>query len=239
MEDESNIRKGRLIVVEGCDGSGKSTQAYLLYRWLQAQGYYVFWTEWNSSPMVKKATKRAKKNNLLTPTTFSLIHASDFADRYEREIYPRLRAGYIVLADRYIYTAFARDVARGCTAEWVRNLYDFALLPDLIFYFSAPVEVMVQRILRGRSRLKYYEAGMDLHLSNDVEESFRLFQQRIWEQYEGMIAQEGFTTIDATASIEAMQERVREQVAELLAGFEQPQALTTAETNRRRQEVER
>ena len=128
---------GRLIAVEGLDGSGKSTQIYLLKRWLELQGLKVFFRpEWNSSEIVKSATSKGEKRELLTPTTFSLIHATDFADRYERQLVPLLRAGYIVLCDRYIFTAFARDTVRGCPPEWVRGLYNFALrsrIPDLLF----------------------------------------------------------------------------------------------------------
>ena len=117
---------GRLIAVEGLDGSGKSTQIYLLKRWLELQGLKVFFSEWNSSELVKNATSKGKKRELLTPTTFSLIHATDFADRYERQLVPLLRAGYLVLCDRYIFTAFARDTVRGCPPEWVRGIYNFA-----------------------------------------------------------------------------------------------------------------
>lgn len=207
---------GRLIIVEGCDGSGKSTQLYLLKRWLEEQQYPVFFTEWNSSELVKKSTKKAKKLNLLTPTTFSLIHASDFADRYEKLILPHLRAGYLVLADRYVYTAFARDIARGCDPEWVRNLYSFALRPDMAFYFQAPLEISVQRILSGRPELKYHESGMDLGLSSDPVESFKLFQGIIKQQYDEMIETEGLTVMDATLSIEEQQSRMREMVSRLV-----------------------
>src|SRR5256885_7115838 len=122
---------GRLFVGEGTDGSGKSTQLQLLYQWLKAEGYPVFLSEWNSAPLVKATTRRAKKRRLFTPATFSLLHATDFADRTERDIVPPLKAGAIVLADRYIYTAFARDVARGCDREWVRKVYSFAVKPTL------------------------------------------------------------------------------------------------------------
>ena len=132
---------GRLIAVEGLDGSGKSTQIYLLKRWLELQGLKVFFSEWNSSDLVKAATSKGKKRELLSPTTFSLIHATDFADRYERQLVPLLRAGYLVLCDRYIFTAFARDVVRGCPPEWVRGIYHFAALPDLTFFFKADLEV--------------------------------------------------------------------------------------------------
>ena len=138
---------GRLIAVEGLDGSGKSTQIYLLKRWLELQGLKVFFSEWNSSDLVKSATSKGKKRELLSPTTFSLIHATDFADRYERQLVPLLRAGYLVLCDRYVFTAFARDVVRGCLPEWVRGIYNFAALPDLTFFFKADLEVSLKRIL--------------------------------------------------------------------------------------------
>jgi dTMP kinase len=204
---------GRLIAVEGLDGSGKSTQIYLLKRWLEVQGTKVFFSEWNSSELVKAATSKGKKRELLTPTTFSLIHATDFADRYERQLVPLLRAGYIVLCDRYIFTAYARDVVRGCRPEWVRGIYDFAALPDLTFFFKADLEVSLQRILDGRPQLKYFEAGMDLQLSDDSYESFRIFQGRILEQYLAMAPEFNFVTLDANQAIEAQQSVVREILA--------------------------
>lgn len=205
---------GRLIAVEGLDGSGKSTQVYLLKRWLELQGIKVFFTEWNSSQMVRRATRRGKKKQLLTPTTFSLIHSTDFADRYERQILPLMKAGFIVLADRYIYTAMARDVVRGCSPAWVRNLYSFALQPDITFFFHVPLDVALERILSSRTKLKYHEAGMDLGLSQDPQESFRLFQERIQEQYLNMVDEFDFTVIDATRSIEDQQQEVRRVVEE-------------------------
>src|ERR671919_2566785 len=126
---------GKLIVVEGIDGSGKSTQIHLLEKWLRFRRLSVFMTEWNSSETVKEITSKGKKKGRLTPTTFSLLHATDFADRYERNIYPLLRAGYIVLADRYIYTALARDIVRGCSKRWVENIYKYAVRPDIVFYY--------------------------------------------------------------------------------------------------------
>jgi dTMP kinase len=207
---------GKLIIVEGIDGSGKSTQVRLLEKWLRYIGIPVFFTEWNSSEQVKEIISRGKKKSLLTPTTFSLLHATDFAARYERNILPLLRAGYIVLADRYIYTAFARDVVRGCSPEWVRHLYGFAIKPDIAFYFKVPIEVSFERIVRNRPKLKYYEAGMDLNLSNDPYESYRIFQGRIIDEYESMIEKEGLIVIDGTNDIEEQQERMRQKVVELL-----------------------
>jgi dTMP kinase len=203
---------GRLIAVEGLDGSGKSTQIYLLKKWLELEGVKVFFSEWNSSSIVKTATSKGKKRELLTPTTFSLIHATDFADRYERQLVPLLRAGYIVLCDRYIFTAFARDTVRGCPPEWVRGIYNFAALPDMTFFFKAQLEVSLQRILDGRPELKYFEAGMDLHLSADPYESFRIFQGRILEQYLGMSSEFKFLIMDANQRIEHQQSIVRKLV---------------------------
>jgi dTMP kinase len=204
---------GRLIAVEGLDGAGKSTQIYLLKRWLEQQGLKVYFSEWNSSQIVKTATSKGKKMTLLTPTTFCLIHATDFADRYERHLLPLLRAGYIVLCDRYIFTAFARDTVRGCLPKWVRGIYHFAAQPDLTFFFKADLEVSLHRILDGRPQLKYFEAGMDLRLSTDPYESFRIFQGRILEQYLAMSTEFNFLMIDANRSVEAQQTVVRDLVA--------------------------
>ena len=205
---------GRLIAVEGLDGSGKSTQIYLLKRWLEAEGIKVYFSEWNSSELVKSATSKGKKRELLTPTTFSLIHATDFADRYERHLLPLLRAGYVVLCDRYIFTAFARDVVRGCPPEWVRGIYNFAAQPDLTIFFKADLEVSLNRILEGRPKLKFFEAGMDLGLSNDPYESFRIFQGRILEQYMAISGEFNFVVMDANLHVEKQQALVRKLVGE-------------------------
>lgn len=200
---------GKLFVVEGTDGSGKSTQLALLYQYLKSEGYPVIFSEWNSSPLVKETTKRAKKRMSFTPATFSLLHATDFADRTERDIIPPLKAGAIVLADRYIYTAFARDVVRGCDPKWVRQTYRFAVEPNVRFFFRAPLEVAIDRILSGRPELKYYEAGMDMGLSDDREESFKIFQGRILEEYDKMVSEFGLTVVDATRSIIKQQHEMR------------------------------
>lgn len=200
---------GKLFIVEGIDGSGKSTQLALLQQWLKREGYIVSFSEWNSSPLVKETTRRGKRKQMLTPTTFSLIHATDLADRIERQIIPGLKAGSIVLADRYIYTAFARDVTRGVSPRWVRDLYRFAVKPTIAFYFSVPLDISLRRILGARAGLKYYEAGLDLGVSEDIEESFKLFQGRIRQMYEQMIDEFGLTVIDATRSIEEQQNEVR------------------------------
>jgi dTMP kinase len=211
-----NRYKGKLIVVEGIDGSGKSTQLSLLSQWLRSLGCAVAFSEWNSSPLVRQTMRRGKKKEMLTPTTFSLLHATDFADRMERYIVPMVKAGAVVCADRYAYTAFARDVVRGVSRRWVRNLYSFALRPNLAFYFRVPLDVALGRILGGRDAIKYYEAGMDIGLSRNVEESFRLFQGRILEEYDAMAGELGFHVIDAAGSIEEQQRQMRAIVLEKL-----------------------
>ncbi len=218
---------GRLYIVEGCDGSGKSTQAFLLKKWLESKSYIVFFTEWNSSDLVKNTTKIAKKQNLLTPTTFSLLHATDFTDRYETHILPHLRAGYIVLCDRFIYTAYARDMARGCDPRWVRNLYSFVVKPTKAFYFKAPLEVSLERILSGRPSLKYHEAGLDMGWSDDPVESFKIYQGIIKRNYDLMIETDGLTVIDAEAEINEQQKVLRKIISEDLIDYRTPYVRST------------
>jgi dTMP kinase len=208
---------GKLFIVEGIDGSGKSTQLMLLHQWLQAEGYGTVFSEWNSSPLVRDITKRGKKKQMLTPSTFCLIHATDFADRMEHNIIPLLKAGAVVLCDRYIYTAFARDIARGMDPKWVRGLYSFAVKPTVAFYFRVPLEVAMRRLLDARSGFKFYEAGMDLGLSDDENESFQLFQGRIIEEYEKMVSEFDLTVVDATLPIEEQQAQMRQLVKARLA----------------------
>lgn len=208
--------KGTLICVEGIDGSGKSTQLTILRDWLKSLKQDVIFTEWNSSELISQTTKLAKKKNLLSPRTFSLLHAVDFADRLEQIIIPALKAGFIVLADRYVYTAFARDVARGVDPDWVRQMYGFAVQPDLTLYFHVPVEVSLERICSNRSP-KFYEAGMDLKLSNDPYESYRIFQNRVNEEYRKMVKEYNLFEIDATETLHSKQMVFREEVKKLLA----------------------
>jgi dTMP kinase len=203
---------GRLFIVEGIDGSGKSTQLTLLSQWLRSEGHPVVFSEWNSSPIVKATTTRGKRRHLLTPLTFSLIHATDFSDRVEREIIPSLKAGAIVLADRYVFTAFARDVVRGVDAEWVRSLYRFAVVPSQAFYFRVPLETALKRILSGRPKLKWYEAGMDMALHTDPQESYRQFQSRTLDEYERLVKEFGLTVMDATRPVEAQQKALRRAI---------------------------
>lgn len=221
MKYKSRLNKphnlsGTLICVEGIDGSGKSTQLVILRDWLKSLKQDVIFTEWNSSDLISQTTKLAKKKNLLSPRTFSLLHAVDFADRLEQVIIPALKAGFIVLADRYVYTAFARDVARGVDRDWVRKVYGFAVRPDLTMYFRVAEDVSLARICSNRSP-KFYEAGMDLKLSNDPYESYKIFQKRVNDEYKSMIEEYGLFEIDANDSIHKKQVFFRDEVKKVLA----------------------
>jgi dTMP kinase len=209
---------GRLIIVEGIDGSGKSTQLDLLGKWLVNQGYLVIFSEWNSSPIVKGITRRGKRNQLLSPMSFSLIHAADFASRTYSQILPALQSGAIVLADRYVYTAYVRDAVRGVNRAWLRRLYSFAVPPSLAFYFDVPLEEAMKRISLGRGELKHYEAGLDLGLSDDPRESFRRFQGLIRQEYDCVVNEYGLLRMDATESLVRQQQRMREMVRPHLDG---------------------
>jgi dTMP kinase len=211
----NHSHKGILIVVEGTDGSGKSTQLHLLRKWLIAEGYPVVFTEWNSSKLVAKTIKKGKKEGLLDSNTFSLLHATDFADRLYKTIIPSLASGHIVLADRYVFTALARDHARNCEREWLRSLYSFALKPDGAFYFQVPVEMSLERITQTR-KPKYYEAGLDMKLSSDPYKSYLLFQSKVISEYEKMIDEFGFTLMDGTQSIHDQQVMFREKIMQII-----------------------
>ena len=176
----------------------------------------MFVTEWNSSALVKAATKAGKKKNALTPMTFSLLHATDFADRLLYNIIPPLKAGMIVLADRYTYTAFARDATRGVDRRWVRELYSFAVKPDLAVYFRVPIEVSADRLLARRVKLKFYEAGMDLGWSNSVVESFKMFQGKVLEEYDRLVEEYGLSVVNASRSITEQQRLFRKLVSQHL-----------------------
>ncbi len=184
-----------------------------------SQGYLVVFTEWNSSPIVRRTTRRGKRRRLLTPLSFSLIHACDFANRVNDQIVPALRAGAIVLADRYVYTAYARDGARGMGSRWLRRLYSFAPEPTLAFYFDVPLDEAIRRIEAGRAAVKYYEAGMDLGLSENPFESFRLFQEMIQNEYDSIVDDFGLYRIDAAESLVQQQRRMRRAVEPHLTGL--------------------
>jgi dTMP kinase len=207
---------GILIAVEGMDGSGKSTQADLLYHWLRSKGLPVHHTEWNSSPSVKKATKVGKDSRRLLPRTFHLIHAADFADRWSRQIEPVLEVGGIVICDRYIFTAMARDGAREVPRDVIEATYAFAREPDITLYFDIPVEVGLERILKGRPELKYYEAGMDMQWTYDPLESYKILQTKIKDIYDVLADDGRMLRIDSTGGVSEVQKRVRKVLAEKL-----------------------
>jgi dTMP kinase len=208
---------GHLIVIEGTDGVGRSTQIGLLQPWLELEGYAVSNTGWTRSPLLSETINEAKAGHELTVVTFSLLYAADFADRLEHQIIPALRAGSIVIADRYMYTAFARNMVMGADPAWTRELFGMALTPDLVLYLDIDVEQLVPRVLRGKG-MDYWESGMHLALGNDIFESFQRYQRRLIEEYNLLGREFGFTTIDARRSVDAIQSDLREHMSAYLAG---------------------
>lgn len=209
---------GRLIAAEGLDGSGKSTQLQLLGFWLRAEGYEAVITEWTPSKLIKRALKAGKKQGSMDPMLLSILHAADFAELYERDILPPLQRGAVVLADRYVYTALARDLARSVDRNWIEQVYRFAVRPDLAIYFQLSAEESLARILSGHPRLKYYQSGMDLGLSSDPISSFRAFQQRILHAYQALSDTCSFLHVDATLPVKQQQRLLRDAVERVLPG---------------------
>ncbi|MBQ8886453.1 MAG: dTMP kinase [Candidatus Gastranaerophilales bacterium] len=206
---------GLLIVIEGTDGSGKSTQIEKLKRWIEDQSYGVMVSEWKTSKFIADAINDAKDRNLLNATTFSLLYAADFADRLEQVIIPALKAGFVVILDRYVYTAYARDVVRGHNIEWLKNLYDYAPEPDMVFYLDVPVEILLKRII-GTTGLDYWESGRDIGLSTDFYKSFQIYQGKCLEAYQKMIDEYGFISIDGTKSPKEIHKKITAHVGDLL-----------------------
>ncbi len=207
--------KGALITIEGTDGVGRSTQVRLLKEWLEVQGYGVIETGWTRSELLSETITAAKAGHSLNQLTFSLLYASDFADRLEKIVIPALRAGFIVLADRYVFTAFARSIVRGADRRWIRNLFGFGLVPDLTLYLKIDVHTLLPRVLRHRG-IDYWEAGMDMHSGADLVDSFRRYQWRLLREYGRMAREFGFVSIDATLGVEEIQGRIRRRVQTLL-----------------------
>jgi len=207
---------GLLIVIEGTDGTGKSTQIRKLKTWVESEAYGVFVGEWKTSRLIASVIDDAKERNLLNANTFSLLYASDFADRLENQVISALKAGFVVLMDRYTYTAYARDVVRGVKREWVRKLYDYAPEPDLIFYLDMPVDPLLKRII-GTTGLDYFESGRDIGLSTDIYESFKIYQTAILKEFHNMADEFGFITIDGTKDIEEIHNIIKGRVKELLS----------------------
>jgi dTMP kinase len=211
---------GKLIVLEGTDGVGRSTQAELLQNWLAVEGYGVTVTEWKSSELISRVIDKAKSKNALNTITFSLLYATDLADRLHNIILPALRAGLIVIADRYYYTAFARDVVRGADPAWIRKIYGFAVEPDMIFYLKMPLEPLLRRIITNRGGLDFYESGRDIGISTDLYQSFKLYQAKILEEYDHMVDEYNFQVFPADEPVDTVQKVLRQRIQALLA--EQP-----------------
>jgi dTMP kinase len=207
--------KGALITLEGTDGVGRTTQMSSLKQWLEVQGYGVIETGWTRSELMSETIMAAKAGHSLNNLTFSLLYATDFADRLEKIVIPALRSGFVVLADRYVFTAFARSIVRGAAPAWIRNVFGFAVNPDLTLYLKLDVDALLPRLLESR-RIDFWEAGMDMHLGTDVYESCRRYQWRLIREYNRMARQYGFVSIDASLSPDEVQARIRRRVQMLL-----------------------
>ena len=207
---------GHLIAIEGTDGVGRSTQIELLRPWLELEGHAVSNTGWTRSPLLSETINEAKAGHELTVTTFSLLYAADFADRLEHQIVPALHAGSIVLADRYMYTAFARNRVMGADPAWTRQVFGFALVPDLVLYLEIDVENLVPRVLEGKG-MDYWESGMHLALGTDIFDSFVRYQRRLIAEYNTLGREFNFVTIDARRPVDAIQSDLRTHVAMYLA----------------------
>lgn len=216
MKSNPHNFPGKLIVIEGTDGVGRSTQVEMLANWLAIEGYGVARSEWKSSGLIARAIEKAKDKNALNTVTFSLLYATDLADRLNNIILPALKAGLIVIADRYFYTAYARDVVRGADPDWVRQVYGFAVQPDLVFYMKMPLEPLLRRIITTRGGLDFYESGRDIGMSTDLYQSFKLYQSQILYEFEQMSGEFGFKVVAADDPVEEVQKTLRKEMRELL-----------------------
>jgi dTMP kinase len=208
--------KGKLIVLEGTDGVGRSTHIGLLKQWLENHGHAVLDTGMTRSALAGKRLKQAKEGNTLGGITMSLFYATDFADRLENEIIPALRAGFVVLTDRYIYSLIARAIVRGSDPEWLREVYGFALKPDAIFYLRLQIDDLVTRVLQSRG-FDYWESGMDMHMGEDMYESFVRYQKWLLAEFDKMVETFGFQIVDASGSVEEVFENLRDRVDRVIA----------------------
>jgi len=212
---------GKIIAIEGTDGVGRSTQIALLREWLEVQGYGVVETGWTRSQLMQPTIDLAKASNTLNKLTFVLLYACDFADRLEKEIIPALKAGFIVLADRYIYTAIARAGVRGVDSLWIRRLYGFAIAPHLVFYLRIDVDALARRVLES-SGMAYWESGMDMKAGDDIWDSFRSYQRQLLKEYASMADEFGFRVLDGKKSVNSIQDELRRQIGEFLAESASP-----------------
>lgn len=207
--------KGKLIAIEGTDGVGRSTHIELLQEWLEVQGYGVITTGWTRSNLMSKTIEVAKQGNILDRWSFSLLYATDFADRLEHQIIPALRSGFVVLADRYVYTALARDVVRSGERNWIRNVFGFALVPDLVCYLRIDVDTLALRVIESNG-MNYWESGMDLRLGADLYDSFKKYQGSLIEEFDKMAEEFGFEVVDARKPPEEIQELLRAKIEPVL-----------------------
>jgi dTMP kinase len=210
-----NAYPGKLIAIEGTDGVGRSTQILLLREWLEVRGYGVIETGWTRSELMAPTIELAKSSNTLNKLTFVLLYATDFADRLEKEIIPALKAGFVVLSDRYIFTALARAGVRGVDRAWLRSLYAFAIAPHQVFYLKLDVETLIRRVLAARG-MDFWESGMDLKHGDDIYDSFRAYQNRLLREYASMSDEFNFRVVDARRPIEQIQSELRRQVGAFL-----------------------
>ena len=207
---------GKIIAIEGTDGVGRSTQIALLREWLEVQGYGVVETGWTRSALMQPTIELAKSSNTLNKLTFVLLYATDFADRLEKEIIPALKAGFVVLSDRYIFSALARAGVRGVDRAWLRSLYGFAIAPHLVFYLKIDVDTLIRRVLSARG-MDFWESGMDLKGGDDIYDSFRSYQNKLLREYASMTDEFGFRVLDARRPIGVLQEDLRRQVQAFLS----------------------
>ena len=215
LKERDELLPGRLIVIEGTDGVGRSTQVNLLRPWLESSGYAVVDTEMTRSALVGPGLKHAKEGHTLGPITLNLFYATDFVDRFENQIVPALRAGFVVLTDRYIYSLMARAIVRGADPRWIRSIYGLALKPDAIFYLRIGLDDLVPRVLQ-RGGFDYWESGMDMRLGADLYESFVNYQTRLISEYEKMTREFNFHVIDASRPVEHMAEQFKAAILPLL-----------------------
>lgn len=206
---------GHLIVLEGSDGVGRSTHIQLLRTWLEAEGYAVSDTGLKRSPLTSPGLDAAKQGHTLGSRTMSLFYAADYADRLENQIIPVLKAGFIVLSDRYFYSIIARDVVRGADPAWARKVYGFALVPDVVMYLRADVNTLATRIAHGRG-FDYWESGMDIRCADNLYDSFCVYQSRLIEQFDQMADEFNFVSIDATRTVQAIQEDLKREIRKVL-----------------------
>lgn len=225
--DVSDI-KGKLIVIEGTDGVGRSTQIDEIKRWLEINGHAVATTGWARSSLMSNAIDEAKEGHTLNVNTYSLLYAADFADRLEHEIIPALKAGFVVLADRYIYTAFARAVIRGAEPEWIRKAFGFALEPHIVFYMKIDIEQLIPRVINSQTLrerywgdgygegLNYWESGMDLKLGDDFYDSFVEYQRRMLMEFDRMSHEYNFYVVDAAKSFNETNKKLKQGIEAVL-----------------------